>query len=80
MDVNEHEKLSTITLRHKLMYLKKKFIFHPILRYVFFVKCLLYYDIVTGGLDNCVKIWDVNRVLQEFDTDSDLTIPSSLVV
>ena len=34
----------------------------------------------TGGLDNCVKIWDVNRVLQEFDTDSDLTIPSSLVV
>lgn len=34
----------------------------------------------SGGLDNCVKIWDVNRVLQEFDTDSDLTIPSSLVV
>lgn len=36
--------------------------------------------LTSGGLDSCVKIWDVNRVLQEYDTDSDATIPSSLQV
>ena len=37
-------------------------------------------DCFTGGLDNCVKLWDITKVIKETDKDMDASIPSSLSV
>lgn len=36
--------------------------------------------LASGGLDNHVRLFDIHRVLQDIDTEADLSIPSSFVV